>query len=114
MRLIARLIVIIESGRTVGLQQLIWCAGELLTAQWLSAEQEKTLLEAIVNAFSAANYVNIDPASAEAINASLIRAACVKVAKLLLPRNPTASSLQELLSEAKEDALPEVRLEAQR
>lgn len=114
MRLIARLIVIIESGRTVGLQQLIWCAGELLTARWLNAEQEKTLLEAIVNAFGAANYVNIDPASAEAINASLIRAACVKVAKLLLPRNPTASSLQELLSEAKEDALPEVRLEAQR
>jgi len=109
LRLISRLVDIIESGRTVGLQQLIWLAGELLKKQWLTEEQEATLVEATPIAFNAANYTNIDPTSREAISASSIREACVKLANLLLPLHPAASGLQELLNESKEDALPEVR-----
>lgn len=109
LRLISRLVAIIESGRTVGLQQLIWLAGELLKRQWLTEAQEATLVEATPIAFNAANYTNIDPTSREAISASSIREACVKLANLLLPLHPAASGLQELLNESKEDALPEVR-----
>ena len=37
--LTSRLIAIIESGRTVGLQQLLWVAGELFKKQTLSEDQ---------------------------------------------------------------------------
>lgn len=109
LRLISRLITIIESGRTIGLQQLIWLAGELLKNNCLSEEQVKILIEATPVAFNAANYTNIDPASREAISASSIREACVKLANLLLHRYPAAWGLQEMLDESKEDSLPEVR-----
>lgn len=109
LRLISRLIDIIESGRTVGLQQLIWLAGELLKRQWLTEAQESTLVEATPIAYNAANYTNIDPTSREAISASSIREACVKLANSLLSLHPAADGLQEVLNESKEDALPEVR-----
>lgn len=114
LRLIARLIVIIESGRTVGLHQLIWLAEELLKEKWLTEEQETTLIEAIPNAFNAANYTNIDPTGREAISASSIREACVKLAKALVTLHPEALGLHELLKGAKEDALPEVRFASDR
>lgn len=107
--LITRLIVIVESGRTVGLQQLLWVAGELFKRQRLSEEQVATLIEAIPNAFNAADYANIDPNSQEAISASSIREACVKLANTLVSQHPNASALQSLLRESKTDALPEVR-----
>ena len=108
-RLISRLIVIIESGRTVGLQQLIFFAKDLLQAKHLTDDQVGMLVEATPNAFNAANYSNIVPKSQEAISASSIRQACVKLAIALLSVRPDAIGLQELLKESKEDALPEVR-----
>ena len=108
-RLISRLIFIIESGRTVGLQQLLWVAGELFKKQLLSEEQVTTLIEAIANAFKAADYTNIEPNSREAINASSIRESCAKVADTLVSQHPNDPALQDLLKESKMDALPEVR-----
>ena len=107
--LTARLIVIIESGRTVGLQQLIWVAGELFTNKRLFEDQIRTLIEATQNVFNAADYSNIEPNSREAISASSIREACVKLAKTLFNKYPDESLLKELLENAKTDALPEVR-----
>lgn len=107
--LISRLIVIIESGRTVGLQQLLWVAGELFKKQRLSEEQVTILIEAIPNAFNAADYANIDPNSREAISASSIREACVELANTLVSQHPNDPALQDLLKESKTDALPEVR-----
>lgn len=109
LRLISRLIAIIESGRTVGLHQLIWLAGELLKKQWLTETQEATLVEVIPIAFNTANYTNIDPTGRDAINASSIRSACVELANSLLQLHPAADGLQEILNESKKDALPEVR-----
>ncbi|MFZ3127832.1 MAG: hypothetical protein WA136_07425, partial [Rhodoferax sp.] len=114
LRLISRLVVIVESGRTVGLQQLIGLAGELLKKQWLTKEQVETLVEATPNAFNAANYTNIDPRSREAISASSIREACVKLTTALLAVHPDASGLLRLLQESKDDALPEVRFSGAR
>ena len=109
LRLISRLIVMIESGRTVGLQQLIWLAEELLKKQWLTDAQVVTLIEATPNAFNAANYKKIDPSSGEAVSASSVREACVKLATALLGTNPNVSDLLRLLQESEDDALPEVR-----
>lgn len=109
LRLISKLIDIIESGRTIGLQQLIWLAGDLLKRQWLTEAQVATLVESIPIAFNAAKYTNIDPMSREAISASSIREACVKLANSLLLLHPAADGLQEVVDESKEDALPEVR-----
>ena len=107
--LTSRLITIIESGRTVGLQQLLWVAGELFKKQTLSEDQIATLTEAIPSAFNAADYKNIEPSSQEAVNASSIREACVKLANILVSQYPNDHALQELLKESKTDALPEVR-----
>ena len=107
--LVSRVIVILETGRTVGLQHLIWLTEELLRGQWLSKEQLETLREAIPNAFDGAKYAHIDPMSQEAITASSIRQACVKVSKLLINYFPQDLGLQDLLSASREDALPEVR-----
>lgn len=107
--LISRLLVIIESGRTVGLQHLFQLAGELFKNQRLSEDQVATLIEAISNAFDAADYANIEPNSREAVNASSIREACVKLANTLINQNQNVPVLRELLEKAKTDPLPEVR-----
>ncbi len=109
LRLVARLVVIIESGRTVGLQNLIFLAGDLLKKQWLTKEQEYTLMEATLAAFNAANYTNIDPRTHDAVIASSIREECVKLAIALTIKYPDASSLQKLIDDSKQDPLPEVR-----
>lgn len=108
-RLISRLIVIIESGRTVGLQQLLWVAGELFEKQRLTEDQVATLIEAVPNAFNASYYANIDQNSQEAIRASSIRAACAKLANTLVSNHSNDPALQNLLKESQTDALPEVR-----
>lgn len=108
-RLIARLVVIIESGRVVGLHQLLWVAGELVKKKYLSEEQIATLTETIPNIFSANDYSNINPVSQEAISVSSLREGCVKLASMLIGQNPSASTLKSLLDEAQNDALPEVR-----
>lgn len=106
--LISRLIVIIESGRAVGLQQLLWVAGELFKKERLSKEHVASLIDAIPNAFNAADYANIEPNSREAISASSIREACVKLANILVSKL-TAPVLLDLLNKSQKDALPEVR-----
>ncbi|WP_434782882.1 SIR2 family NAD-dependent protein deacylase [Ferrovum myxofaciens] len=107
--LISRLIAIIESGRTVGLQQLLLVAGELFKNKQLSEEQVITLIDAIQNAFNAANYINIEPNGQEAISVSGIREACAKLANTLVSQHPNDLALLGLLKESKTDALPEVR-----
>jgi hypothetical protein len=107
--LTSKLITIIESGRTVGLQKLLGTAGELFKKQLLLEEHVATLIEALLNAFNAAEYSNIEPNSQEAINASSIREACAKLANILVISHPNYPSLEDLLKESKADALPEVR-----
>ncbi|MBI2307670.1 MAG: SIR2 family protein [Rhodocyclales bacterium] len=108
-RLIARLVDIIESGRVVGLQQLLWVSGELAKKKRLSEQQVATLTEAIPNVFGVNEYANINPHSQEAISVSSLREECVKLANTLVIQAPSSSSLKSLLDEAQNDALPEVR-----
>ena len=107
--LTSMVISIIESGRTIGLQHLIWLAGQLLNAQRLSEDQQKVLVEVLPTIFETADYVNIDPNSPEAVSASTIRAECVKLAQTLQQQFPNEAGLIELVTRAQADPLPEVR-----
>ncbi len=108
-RLIATTLSIVESGYSSGLAQIIWLMGGLLGAQRLSEQQRNTLSEAIPNIFEATDYGNIDANSLEAVSASTIRAACVRVMHALQQTFPDKQRLNDLLTKAREDPLPEVR-----
>ncbi|MQR01088.1 SIR2 family NAD-dependent protein deacylase [Glaciimonas soli] len=108
-RLISRLIIIIESGRTTGLAALLDVANNLVKKQQLSKQHIATLIETIPSIFSAVSYVDIKSHSPEEVSASSIRAACVKLADVLLRQNKDAIALRNLLEESQSDALPEVR-----
>ncbi len=107
--LTSMVIAIIESGRTIGLQHLIWLAGQLLKGQRLSGDQQRILVEVLPTVFGAADYANIDPNSHEAVSASTIRAECVKLAQTLQHQFPNEPGLIELVTKAQADPLPEVR-----
>jgi hypothetical protein len=113
-RLIDRLIDLIDAGRTIGLQQLLWIAGKLLQAKRLSDDQVATLKEAVSYIFEESHYSNIDPMSVGAINASSIRAECARLANCLSVQFPDEAGLKGVLEEAKVDALPEVRFALER
>ncbi|WP_288060829.1 hypothetical protein [Thiomonas sp.] len=107
--LISMVIVIIESSRSTGLQQLLWLARALLNGKRLSEEQHKILVEVAPAVFDATDYNNIDPNSPEAVSASTIRAECVRLAQLLREQFPEEQKLTELLARSQADPLPEVR-----
>lgn len=102
-------IAIIESGRTIGLQQLIWLARSLIKEGQLPEEQRNILLEIAPTVFDATDYNNIDPSSPEAVSASTIRAECVRLAQLLRQQFPEDQKLKELIVRSQADPLPEVR-----
>ncbi|MHB8321025.1 MAG: SIR2 family NAD-dependent protein deacylase [Acidithiobacillus sp.] len=107
--LTSMVIAIIESGRTIGLQHLIWLAGQLLKRPRLSEDQQRILAEVMPTIFETADYANIDPNSSEAVSASTIRAECVKLAQTLQHQFPNEPGLIELVVNSKSDPLPEVR-----
>lgn len=107
--LITRLIFIVDTGRTLGLQHLIAVARQLYKKGLLNDEQVVTLREAVTNAFSAADYAYIEPYSREAISVSIIRGECVKLATALHSQFPDECSLNNLINKSLTDALPEVR-----
>lgn len=106
--LVSKIIYLIESGRTTGLHSLLHYAGEFLKSGWLSQADLDVLVESIPELFDAADYNEIKPNSPEAITASLVREACVKLAMQILKNSPS-QKLEAMVSRAKQDALPEVR-----
>jgi hypothetical protein len=111
-RLVTLVIGIIESGRMMELQQLLWLAGELLIASRLSEEQQQTLREVIPEIYKSTDYVNIIRRSRQAVVASTVRVVCVKLASTLAAIFPEDETLRGLISDSKDDALPEVRFAA--
>lgn len=108
--LIDRLIYLIESGRLVGLSALIWTVNQLLNKGWLTEDNINTLVESLPEIYASADYVNIDDASREAVSISYVRAACVRLAHdILIQRGEQIEPLQQILKEARNDPLPEVR-----
>lgn len=108
--LIDRLIYLIESGRSIGLSALMWTVNEILNMGWLTKENIETLIESLPEIYNGTDYTNVDDTSRKAVSISHVRAACVRLARgVLNQRGEEIEGLQQILKEAKHDALPEVR-----
>lgn len=106
--LISKMIYLIESGRTIGLNSLLWYVREMLKKKWLSPADVDTLADCVPDLFDAADYSCIKLRSREAVTASLIRETCVKLSGDLM-KVAAPEKLKSILEVAKDDALPEVR-----
>ncbi|SFG51886.1 SIR2 family NAD-dependent protein deacylase [Neptunomonas qingdaonensis] len=108
-RLTLRLIYLIGS-RITGLAALLGTANEMYNKDYLSGNETESLIEALPIIFDNTDYRNISPSSKEAVSASLIRAAIVRLTRDILKTTQSKNSeLLRILQEAKKDALPEVR-----
>lgn len=109
-RLISRLIYSIGSGRIAGLSAQLWTANEMYKRGYLSEVEIESLVEAVPLIFDNADYGSVSHVSREAVSISLLRAACVRLAKFILREGENKShELLRILEDAKKDALPEVR-----
>lgn len=106
--LITKLIYAINPSQTTGLASLINTANKLYYSNYLSGLNISTLKEIVPIIYDVTGYENIDQSSRLAISVTLVREACVKLARELLMNDPN-SELQRVIDEAKTDPLPEVR-----
>ncbi|MGE8565221.1 MAG: SIR2 family NAD-dependent protein deacylase [Achromobacter sp.] len=108
-RLITRFSYLIGTPRVAGLPALLGVATSLLEQGSLDNHAE-ALAEILPVIFDTADYGNISPSSEQAVTASLIRAACVHLARAIQKRcSKNLENLSQLLLDAKQDPLPEVR-----
>ncbi|WP_199532928.1 hypothetical protein [Thiopseudomonas alkaliphila] len=108
--LIVRLVYLIGTNRMPALAALIWTANQMYCEEYLSKENIEALIEALPVIFDSMGYKNISPSSREAVNASNVRAACIRFAKDIADLEKNKSNeLHRILEEAKKDPLPEVR-----
>jgi hypothetical protein len=77
---------------------------------WLTDEQVRILAGSLPLIYGDTDYKRIHQTSRDAISVSLVRAACVKLGRLILTKAPEYEiDLSHLLDEARTDPLPEVR-----
>ncbi|MGR6981884.1 hypothetical protein ACUHGC_11080 [Testudinibacter sp. P27/CKL/0425] len=107
--LIKRFIYFIASNRIQGLAQLLWGANQMYKKQYLSSEDIESLIEILPIIFDSSGYERIAPYSKESVSISVVRAACVKLARDILKDYPNNINLVKILDMAKQDPLPEVR-----
>lgn len=108
-KLVSMVIGIIDSGREIALQQLLWLTRELVANSRLSDEQCATISDVIPDIFRGADYKRVDRKGEGAVTASTIRTECAKLAQLLTTRSTGDRALEEIITLSREDALPEVR-----
>lgn len=107
---ILRLIYLIGSGHIIGLPALLWTANEMCDKGYLKKEELESLAEIVPVVFDNSDYKNIALYSRESVSISLVRAACVRLARSILDKkNYNKNELLRVLEEAKQDPLPEVR-----
>ena len=108
--LVTRLLYQINPNRTVGLHILLNAARYLCIHKFLSTRNIESLIEIIPIVFDSTDYINISPSSTQAISFTLVRSACVKLAKEIFKDiSITDHELKRIIDEAKTDPLPEVR-----
>lgn len=109
-RLIVRLVYLVGTNRISALAALVWTVNQMYCKKYLSEDNHQALIEALPVIFDSMNYKNISPASREAVSASYVRAACVRLVRDIvnLEKNKN-NELNRVLEEAKQDPLPEVR-----
>lgn len=109
-RLILRLVHLIGSSRMTGLSALLGAATLMYNKDYLSKKDVESLIEILPVIFDNTDHRNISPSSREAVSASLVRAASVRLVRDILSKTKSKNSeLHRVLEEARQDALPEVR-----
>ena len=109
--LIQKLINHIESVKLIGIVNILPVINAMLNQNWLTDDDINILIENLPEIYHECNYINfIDGNNREVSKISIIRARCVKLARDILKRSQQPlTELQNILEEAKNDALPEVR-----
>ena len=109
--LIQKLINHIESVKLIGIVNILPVINKMLNQNWLTDDDINILIENLPEIYHECNYINfIDGNNREVSKISLIRANCVELARDILNRSQQPiTELQNILEEAKNDALPEVR-----
>ncbi|KDN15805.1 hypothetical protein BGI40_07335 [Snodgrassella communis] len=108
--LIDKLIYRVESARLIGLINILPVINEMLNKDWLTKQDINVLIENLPEIYTDSSYINFNDEDSEAITISGIRVACVKLARDILKRSSAPiPELQNILEEARNDALPEVR-----
>lgn len=108
--LISRLIYLVGSGRKTGLAHILKVLNESYIEKLLSDEDLDTLSDSLQAIYESSKYEDIDHNSSEAIDASIIRSKCVKLAKkITILRKDSYPYLDVLIKASFCDELPEVR-----
>ena len=109
--LIQKLINHVESVKLIGIVNILPVINEMLNQNWLTDDDINILIENLPEIYHECNYINFtDGNNYEVSKISFIRARCVKLARDILQRSQQPlTELQNILEEAKNDALPEVR-----
>ena len=109
-KLIKRLIYMISSNQKQGLAPLLWTANQMYKKEYLSGEDIESLSEILPVIFDSTSYERIPPYNQESVSISLVRAACVRLARDILNKEQNNDmELKRILEMAKNDPLPEVR-----
>lgn len=109
-KLIKRLIYMISSNQKQGLAPLLWTANQMYKKEYLSGEDIESLSEIIPVIFDSTSYERVSPYNQESVSISLVRAACVRLARDILNKEQNDDvDLKRILEMAKTDPLPEVR-----
>jgi hypothetical protein len=98
-----------ERQRDTGLATLVTCAERLASAGHFKKEDIERLMVVLSDLHVASEYSAIDPESRLAISASLLRAACVRLASKLQQAGFSGPQTAAWLSDFQNDPLPEVR-----
>ena len=108
--LIDKLIYRVESGRLIGLINILQVINIMFNSGWLTNDDINILIENLPEIYNDSNYDNFSDDDSEAIIIFDIRKECVRLARdILKQRNEPIPALQNILDKAKNDALPEVR-----
>ena len=109
--LIKKLINHVESVKLIGIVNILPVINAMLNQNWLTDDDINILIENLPEIYHECNYINfIDGNNREVSKISIIRARCVKLARDILKRSQQPlTELQNILEEAKNDVLPEVR-----
>lgn len=99
----------LERQRDTGLATLVTCAERLVTAGKYRDQDLDRLAVVLSDLCAVSEYRAVDPESRLSISASLLRAACVRLASKLQDAGFSNSQTAAWLSDSQSDPLPEVR-----
>ena len=114
--LTSQLINVINNNRTSALPSLIWVTREMFSDSFLSQTDIETLIDCVPRIFDSTNYSLASHTEDKKVNISLLRSECVKLSIEIIKGTKLSDDkyedLKRIVSEAKDDALPEVRFAA--